>query len=165
MKQQPVITLGGISVPLGTTAADMVDQVTTQVKLAPIRFSFDYRQVRFTCNCDDRDDGTIVVRLVGRLGIVPFTAESSLARTAVMTIAESARRDLNGAVSIIDGHVAAHFQSVLPKPIAATSIISAVAVFLLKLNPYLSLLGDVIELPLAQQARKSAIRPGWRSKA
>jgi hypothetical protein len=164
MNEQSVITIGGITLPLGTTAADMVDQVTTQVKLAPIRFTFDYRQVRFTCNCDDREDGTIAVKLVARLGIVPFTAESAAARSAVQTIADSARRDLNGGVSISEGYVVAQFQTSLAKPISATSIISAVAITLIRLNPYLGLLGEIIELPLAQQARKSAIRPPWRPK-
>lgn len=163
MEQQAVFTIGGIALPLGLSAAEMVDQVTTQVKLSPIHFSFNYRQVGFTCNCEDLADGTVQVNLEGRMGVVPFTAESTAARRAVMTIAEYAQRDLKGFVSVSNGYVMAHYRTVLQKPISATSIISSLIVFLVSLNPYIALLGEVIELPLTQHARKSAVRPAWRT--
>lgn len=162
MEQQAVFTIGGIALPLGLTAAEMVDQVTNQVKLSPIHFSFNYRQVGFTCTCEDQSDGTVLVALAGRLGVVPFTAESNAARRAVTTIADYAHRDLKGCVSVRNGYVTAHYQTVLQKPISATSIISSLIVFLVSLNPYIALLGEVIDLPLAQKARKSAVRPRWR---
>ena len=164
MEQQAVITIGGIALPIGATAAEMVDQVTTEVKLAPIRFSFDFRMVRFTCNCEDLADGTVRVRVAARVGIIPFTAESTSARATVITIAQQAERELGGGIALVNGYIVAQFKAILRKPISATSIISAVTVFLIRLGPYLELLGEVIELPLAQQARKSAVKPGWRNK-
>ena len=148
MPQSETIKIGGFSLPI--TADSLKDLKGGQtVTLEPIVFNFEFRHIKFKCTCDDDAMGDPIFCLSGRLGAIPFTAESPYARMAAITIANAAERHLDGAIQIANGHITVTLKKKIASPVTATSLVSSIVVTLTKLAPYLSLLGEIVRPPNA----------------
>lgn len=126
-----------------------------QTTSGPTDFSFVYRGIPFTGHRDDTsEDG--VLRLVGDIGPLPYSAEAPVARVGISAIVMHANNLLGTRFRVHDQRILV-FGSITAKgrP-SANRMVSVAAAFLIPLSPYLELL-DVYLLP-----NRGGIRPEWR---
>ena len=143
MSVASTINIGGYTLPVGLESLRQVEDSVGQSPFSPIAFTFDFRGIKFRCTCTEVAPNELLFSLSGRLGPLPFTAESPYARMAAQTIVQSAGRHLNGAINVADGHVVVAMKSDLHPPINATTLVSTIITVLSKITPYISLLTEI----------------------
>ena len=141
--------------PVSTQLADRFAEATS-TRLTPVRFNFDFRQIRFDCVCDDTGKGeNAQLTAEARLAPIPYTAESVGAREAIIMVAHRARQELGGSVRVRHGHVEASLDQILPRPVTAVGLTSALVAFVNTLAPYLTLLNEIAGLyPVPVKSRR-----------
>ncbi len=147
MAEVKTISVGGFALPVSEDAMKEMGEAVHNISLAPIVFSFEYCRIKFRCTCNESAQGQPKLTLYGRLGGVPFTAESTIGRLAALTVVKAANRDLNGMIGLEDGTIILNHQIAIPSPVTATSLISAIVTTLARATPYISLLFEIIGAP------------------
>lgn len=125
-----------------------------------VRFS--YRKVPFSAHFhSDGDEGRIDVS--GDVGPMPFSAESSLARSELQTVLDAANDHFGETFLIHEGRIRLVGTVPVPLPVGAVGLITALTLLLLKWRPYLETI-EVFLLPPGevQASGETALRPGWR---
>jgi hypothetical protein len=127
------------------------------------KFDFGFRDIRFVGQVDPRPNGTHL-KLVGDVGPMPFSAESLAARAGLARIIAASGDVLGGhPLRVNQGRILAGVEADLGQPITATALVAAVALFLVRLSPYLDLIAVYVRPPLASaRPGEPAIRAEWR---
>jgi len=152
MTTAKTINVGGFNLPLSDGAIKDLSESLHDITLEPIVFTFEYRQIKFRCTCDDDEQGKAKLGLFAKLGRIPFTAETPYGRMAALTIAKAANRDLKGIIGVNDGAIILNDIKTIPTPVTATGLISAIVVAIGSVMPYVSLLFEIIGPPLPKTA-------------
>jgi hypothetical protein len=152
--------LGGKPLPLDLASALSAEAAAEPGAAGPIRFDFTYRLVPITCQLDEMGDHARL-RLAGLVGPMPFSAQSPAARAALARIvAEAAPR-----LQVEDGRIVLVGELRLPLPVAADSLVAALATFLIPAAPYLELISAYLRLPgEPRKPGEPALRPQWRGR-
>jgi hypothetical protein len=167
MSQSKSLTLGGLSLPLDTQAILSGDDAPTlAMGDGIIKFDFGFRQVRFVGQLD-MARGKARLRLVGDLGPMPFSAESTAARAGLARIVEAANTHLGaGTFRVTLGRVLLGGDFAIPVPVDATGLVTGSTRFLVPALPYMELIALYVRPPLAPaRVGESAVRPEWRKKS
>ena len=147
MTQPRTIKIGKYTLPMSPESFGSEGHGDYCVRPEAILFDFSYRQLWFRCQCDAGNSNTAQINLYGCLGAIPFTAESPYARTNAIAIANAASRHLHGAITIADGYIVFNQKNAVESPVTSVILVSAIVTALTKLNPYITLLGDIVRPP------------------
>ena len=166
MSEAKTFTLGGKKLPvdLHTVWTDDDGQTLTMSD-GIVQFDFGYRQIRFAGRLE-QTEGKAHLKLVGDLGPMPFSAESTAARAGLARIIEAANAHLGaGLFRVTQGRILLGDDLTIEIPVSATGLMTPVTGFLLSAEPYLELIALYIRPPLAATKRgESAVRPEWRRR-
>jgi len=159
MAQAKVLSLGGIALPLDIEALEALPMAEG----GTIQFDFAFRHIRFVAHYQETD-GKGVLKLVGDLGPLPFTAESPAARAGLGHIVVDANDALGSTFRFADNRIALQVDDIpVPRPVTATHIIAAIAAILVPTTPYLDLIAVYVRPPLAPaKPGEPSLRPEWR---
>jgi len=127
------------------------------------QFDFGYRDIRFVGQVGSAAEA-IRLKVVGDVGPMPFSAESLPARAGLGRIVAEAGSVLGGTpFKVNQGRIFAGMETELDAPLTATALVAAVALFLVRLSPYLDLIAVYIRPPLAPaRPGETSLRPEWR---
>ncbi|WP_235720778.1 hypothetical protein [Magnetospirillum molischianum] len=127
------------------------------------QFDFRYRDIRFAARVEV-DHGSVTLRVVGDVGPMPYSAESTQARAGLTRICAVANESLVGArLRVAQGRILLGKDITLETPPTATALVSAVVEFILPTRPYLELISVYLRPPLAPaRAGETALQPQWR---
>ena len=128
------------------------------------QFDFGYRDIRFVGQVDPAPGGARL-RLVGDVGLMPYSAESPPARLGLARILVAANDALAGPrFRVTQGRILVGADIELSLPLTAAAIVAAVALVLVRVRPYLDLIAVYVRPPLApaDSPGESPIRPEWR---
>lgn len=158
MSEATRLNLGGTLLPLDIEALEALP-VTAG---GTMQFDFCYRNIRFAARYQESDEGGML-KLVGDVGPLPFTAESPAARAGLGHIVVHANDLLGSMFRFADSRIVLSTKAEVAKPLTATNVISAVSSVLIPATPYLDLIAVYIRPPLATaRPGESALRPEWR---
>ncbi|MBC7906313.1 MAG: hypothetical protein H7Y60_06135 [Rhodospirillaceae bacterium] len=160
MSEATQLNLSGALVPLDIKALEALP-VTAE---GAIQFDFSYRDIRFAARYQENDSATGgLLKLVGDVGPLPFTAESPAARVGLGYIMVHANDLLGSMFRFIDSRIVLSTKVEVARPVTATNVISAVSSVLIPAAAYLDLIAVYVRPPLAPAAPgESALRPEWR---
>lgn len=133
-----------------------------------MQFDFCYRNIRFAARYQEGETGQDgetggMLKLVGDVGPLPFTAESPAARAGLGHIVVHVNDLLGSTFRFANSRIVLHTKVEVAKPVNATNVISAVSSVLIPASPYLDLIAVYIRPPLApSRPGESALRPEWR---
>jgi len=162
MSEPKHLVFGGQSLPIDLGAFVTAEAGALARKLAPVKFDFAYADLRFVCRCEDSGE-ILSLKLVGDAGPLPFTAESPSGRAALQAIIDEANQVLGPVFKVGRGRILLAHDCTLARPLTATALVAAAAIFLIPARPYLELIAEVVRPPLATaKPGESAVRPGWR---
>lgn len=157
------ITFCGQPLPVDISTLVETETAALGLTLEPIQFDFTYRDIRVACRCEDSAGETATLKLVGNAGVMPFTAESPLARAAIQQIVLAANDALGRPLfRLAHGHILLGSEAPLPRPVSATKLVSAIVAFLIPARPYLDIIAEVVRPPLAPG--DGGLRPEWRRR-
>lgn len=164
MSKSNAFSLGGMSLPLDIDAVlEGAEAPPLSLGDGPVAFDFGFRFVRFAGRMEQ--EGTSVqLKLVGDLGPMPFSAESPAARSGLARIVDAGNAVLGGgSFRINQGRILLGGELVVPTPVSAVRLVSAVTRFLAPAIPYMELIAMYVRPPLAPaRPGESAVRPEWR---
>lgn len=115
-----------------------------------ITFSFDCQGATFTATAR-RVDKRVVVTVVSDLGPLPFSAESALARRAIQDFVLACSASTEPRLIINENQmirIESSFE--LLQPVSPITMLTMVTKLLLELKPWLTRLGELIELAVQQ---------------
>lgn len=164
MSEATQLNLSGALVPLDIEALEALP-VTPG---GTMQFDFCYRNIRFAARYQEgetREDGETggVLKLVGDVGPLPFTAESPAARAGLGHIVVHANDLLGPMFRFANNRIVLSTKVEVAKPLTATNVISAVSRVLIPAGAYLDLIAVYVRPPLAPaRPGESALRPEWR---
>lgn len=129
------------------------------------QFDFRYRDIRFVGRVEV-DHGSVTLRVVGDVGPMPYSAESTQARAGLTRICAVANEQLAKArLRVAQGRILLGVDIQLETPPTATALVSAIAEFLLSARPYLELIAVYLRPPLAPaRSGETALQPEWRKR-
>ncbi|SEH30940.1 hypothetical protein [Magnetospirillum fulvum] len=129
------------------------------------QFDFHYRDIRFAGRVEV-DHGCVTLRVVGDVGPMPYSAESTQARAGLARICAVANESLAGArLRVAQGRILLGTDLRLETPPTATALVSAIVEFLLPARPYLELIAVYLRPPLAPaRSGETALQPEWRKR-
>jgi len=127
------------------------------------QFDFHYRDIRFVGRVEV-DHGSVTLRVVGDVGPMPYSAESTQARAGLARICAVANDSLKRArLRVAQGRILLGTDIALETPPTATALVTAIVEFLLPAQPYLELIAVYVRPPLAPaRAGETALQPEWR---
>ncbi|MFC4351177.1 hypothetical protein ACFOW6_06420 [Fodinicurvata halophila] len=118
-------------------------EIRRRRKGADLTFSFVHRGMPFACECKTTDDP--VLKIVGELGKLPFTAESAKARRFLKHLAIATGGLSKGHFAIIDDQdVRLLAEVVPPQGLTPVSIIAALSAVLLEFKPFFDLAEEAL---------------------
>lgn len=154
------LIIGGICLPLDVEALEALPIDPGGV----FHFDFVYRDIRFAVRYEECADCGLL-RVVGDVGPMPFSAESPDARAGLRRIMEHANEGLTAQFRLSQGRVALGVDTRLERPVTATRLISNVTLLLIPAAAYLDVISIYLRPPLAQaKPGESALRREWRRK-
>lgn len=116
-----------------------------------LTFSFIHRGMPFACEC--KTTGESKLKIVGELGKLPFTAESSAGRRFFRHLETATRTLPRGHFAIInDQDVRLLAEIVPPRGLTPVSIIAALSAVLLEFKPFFELAESVLAVRKAGKA-------------
>lgn len=157
-------SLGGMSLPLDIDAVlEGAEAPPLSLDKGPVAFDFGFRFVRVVARLE-RHGAAAVLKLVGDLGPMPYSAESPAARTGLARIVDAGNSALGGGTfRVVQGRILLGGEAPVPCPVAAVGLVSAVIRFLAPATPYMELVAMYVRPPLAPaKPGESAVRPEWR---
>lgn len=164
MSKSNAFSLGGMALPLDIDA--VLEEAEAQPLSSgdgPVAFDFGFRFVRFVARLEQSGPAALL-KLVGDMGPMPFSAESPAARSGLARIVESGNSVLGaGTFRINQGRILLGGETSVTTPVAAVGLVSAVTRFLAPAIPYMELIALYIRPPLVPaRPGESAVRPEWR---
>jgi len=97
------------------------------------------------------------------IGALPVTLEVWALSVALGAIIDAANSVLGPVFKTGRGRILLDHACTLPRPLTATVMVAAAAIFLIPARPYLELIAEVVRPPLAPaKPGESAVRPAWR---
>lgn len=118
-------------------------EIRRRRKGADLTFSFIYRGMPFACECKTTDGAKM--KIVGELGKLPFTAESSEGRRFLKHLAIATSNLSKGNFAIIgDQDVRLLAEVAPPRGLTPVSIIAALSAVLLEFKPFFELAEEVL---------------------
>lgn len=118
-------------------------EVRRRRKGAELTFSFIYRGMPFACECQTTDAPKL--KIVGELGKLPFTAESSKGRRFLKHLATATSDLSKGHFAIIgDQDVRLLAEVAPPRGLTPVSIIAALSAVLLEFKPFFELAEEAL---------------------
>ncbi|MBC7953566.1 MAG: hypothetical protein H7Z12_17330 [Rhodospirillaceae bacterium] len=158
MSKATKLNMGGALMPLDIEALDALPVTAS----GTMQFDFSYRNIRFAARYQEGESGG-VLKLVGDVGPLPFTAESPAARTGLGHIVVHANDLLGSMFRFADSRIVLTSKVDVAKPVNATNVIAAVSSVLIPAAAYLDLIAVYVRPPLAPaRPGESALRPEWR---
>jgi hypothetical protein len=164
MSMSNAFSLGGMSLPLDIDAVlEGAEAPPLSLDKGPVAFDFGFRFVRFAARLERQGDGALL-RLVGDLGPMPYSAESPAARSGLARIVESGNSVLGaGTFRVVQGRILLGGEGPVPCPVAAVGLVSAITRLLAPAIPYMELIAMYVRPPQAPaRPGESAVRPEWR---
>lgn len=164
MSKSNAFSLGGMSLPLDIDA--VLEEAEAQPLSSgdgPVAFDFGFRFIRFVARLE-QSGTTALLKLVGDMGPMPFSAESPAARSGLARIVEAGNSVLGaGTFRINQGRILLGGETSVSTPVAAVGLVSAVTRFLAPAIPYMELISMYVRPPLVPaRPGESAVRPEWR---
>ncbi|MBI3444975.1 MAG: hypothetical protein HY055_06365 [Magnetospirillum sp.] len=164
MSKAKSFTLGGKALPLDMDSMlGEADSAPLSLAEGAIAFDFGFRFIRFVGKIEEIG-GSARLKLVGDLGPMPFSAESTSARGGLLRIVDAGNAVLGaGTFRVTQGRILLGHDLALPMPVTAVGLVSEVSCFLVPALPYMELIALYIRPPLAPaRVGESAVRPEWR---
>ncbi len=129
-----------------------------------VKFRFSHRGIPFLARYD-RGAQPCLLDLSAELGPMPFSVESTQARTGLQTIMDAANADVGPVFRVVEGRIHLIAAVALETPVTAVGLITAVTTFLLPLRAYLETV-EVFLVPPAELVKNggSPVRSTWRRK-
>ncbi len=160
MPDRKHVVIGGLCLPLDVEALESLPVDPGGL----IQFDFAYQNIRFAVRyAEGETDG--ILKIVGDVGPLPFSAEAPAARAGLVQIVLAANDVLESRFRLVDGRILLGAETNIDRPVTATKLIAAVAAALITAQPYLDLISVYIRPPLAAAAPgEAALRPEWRRK-
>jgi len=158
MAEAKKISLAGIQLPLDVNALEAVPAFSKR----SVKFFFTYRHIRFAA-CFEDDGQHCHMKIVGDAGIMPFSAESPVARAHMTRILRAGGSRLGGALREVGGRIVVGRDIQMDRPITGVLVMTGLTRALLPLVPYLDLLSTYVRPPMEpSRAGERSIRPEWR---
>ncbi|CUW37284.1 conserved protein of unknown function [Magnetospirillum sp. XM-1] len=164
MSKSNAFSLGGMALPLDIDAVlEGAEAPPLALGDGPVAFDFGFRFVRFAGRLEQAGS-SVLLKLVGDLGPMPFSAESPAARAGLARIVDAGNAVLGGgSFRINQGRILLGGELSVPTPVSAVRLVSAVIRFLAPAVPYMELIAMYVRPPLAPaRPGESAVRPEWR---
>lgn len=118
-------------------------EVRRRRKDADLTFSFIHRGMPFACECTTTEEPEL--KIVGELGKLPFTAESTKGRHFLKHLAVATNNLPKGRFAILDNQdVRLLAEVVPPQGLTPVSLIAALTAVLLQFKPFFELAEDVL---------------------
>ncbi len=109
----------------------------------PIRFAFEYRDAPYEVEVDTLAEPE--VRLTGRFGALPFTAECPEVRPLVLKLVEASRNMKRGRLTVnARKEIELQARAVLPDTGSPDAIMAVIVALLLEARPCVALLRDLL---------------------
>jgi hypothetical protein len=110
----------------------------------PVRFGFTYRGVEYGAEVATGDGPRI--RLTAELGKLPYSMEIGEGRRVIRRILDASESAPRGRIALCEGDdMRLEAVSVAPEPLTPASLMATLAALLFDLQPYLDLLGRVLD--------------------
>lgn len=167
MSQAKTFTLGGTTLPLDLPNVCLLESGDAALPMAngAIAFNFVYRGIAFVGRLDlEGQDARL--KLVGDVGPMPFSAESTEARSGLARIVAATNDHLGKTIfKVTGGRMLLGGELDVAVPVTATGLIEVIARFLLPTTPYIDLVAIYVRPP-RESARpgESAVRKEWRRR-
>lgn len=156
MQQSSNLILGGLKLPFDERQGE------SPIERQDCNFRFLYRRIPFSVHFRTVDMVSML-EIVGDIGLMPYSAESALARIELQTVFDAANAHLGEVFAIHEGRIRMTGTVTVVPPVSAVALITAITHFLIKRRPYLETL-EVFLTPSgeAEKPGEAVLRPSWR---
>ncbi len=141
-----IATNHSLPLEVGSLELDTGGRLRQRQPGIPYRFNFKHYCWKFEAELSLRDTPCLTLNSV--LGVVPYTAESSVARRAVHDLVERSRDLDPGSLQLGLGQVLTFGSTMaVPSPRTPPAVMASVVSILIKFKPYFEVLSELVTLP------------------
>lgn len=115
------------------SSPELQDQLA-KAERSGFSFRFTYRHIALAARLRPEKKE---LSLQGKLGPMPFSAESAVARAQLQAVLDAANQHLGQTFRVIDGWIWLDGHQPIPGPVSAASLVAAIVMFLLPRKAYL----------------------------